>query len=178
MDADELPDLSELTTLDERLREVAVDRGAVEAAALRAEELLAGAGAGDASGLLGYLGEAYGALDRGDEAVERLERSVALADDDRSRAVARIRLAEAHRCAGRPVPAAELLREALRETELPELHDLRDLALHRLGVTLLDAGRPDEAEPCLREALALRLVKRNPALVAATQTALARLRRR
>lgn len=177
-----LPDLSALTTFDERLREFATDADAVTAAIEAAEASLATARTHDddhaVRRLLGYLGNGYRILGCPTEAIARLQECFELADasnDARGRTVARIRLGEAYRCCDRLEESEMSLRAALAETHAnARLADVRDFALQHLGKCLTDQGRVGEAVTSLEEALSLRKRKRNKNLIASTELALAR----
>jgi tetratricopeptide (TPR) repeat protein len=168
-----LPELRRLTRSDERLRDVAADPPAVEAALAAGRKRLAAGG--DRSRLLGYVGIALRLLGRHGEAIATQRASLDAAADSRSALVARIRLGEALRCADRLDEAERELRAALDEAEGQPL--LRDFALQHLGKTLVDAGRADDALPLLAEALVLREAKGDGELVASTRAALERARR-
>ena len=66
-----------------------------------------------------------------------------------------------------------MLREAAA-LALVEAPELEDFALQHLGKCLVDAGRAAEGVEQLERALALRLRKGDPALIASTAEALAR----
>jgi len=177
----ELPDLQPLTTQDDRLRQVAIDDGAVREAIARGEAALAGArAAGDDARmrwLLAYLGEARriaGDLDAAEADVREALRLSREAADARGVAGNLIRLGEVLRCRDRFVEAEAALREALTSMELGVEAIYRDFALQHLGKTLLDAGRIAEAKAVLQEALAVRERRGVPSLIASTREALAR----
>jgi tetratricopeptide (TPR) repeat protein len=177
----DLPDLAALGTFDERLREVARDAAAVEAALAAGRRALAEADDPQAElALRGYVGNALRLLGRHGEAAAAQARAVELAEEvgpPRASVAARIRLGEALRCGDRLDEAESQLRAALAAARArPEL-GLTDFALQHLGKTLLDAGRPAEAEALLAEALVLREAKRDPALVRSTRAALELARR-
>jgi tetratricopeptide (TPR) repeat protein len=177
----ELPDLAALGTFDDRLREVARDPAAVEAALAAGRRALAEAGDGRSQlRLRGYVGNALRMLRRHEEAVAAQREAVALAEelgDVRAVLVARLRLGEALRCAGELDAAEAELREVLSPARAQPEPGLTDFALQHLGKTLLDAGRAPEAGPLLAEALALREAKGDAALVESTRLALERARR-
>jgi tetratricopeptide (TPR) repeat protein len=173
----ELPDLSTLVVLDERLREVAGDRAAVEDALLRAAIELERADDNRARmRLLGYVGNAERALGRPDRALTAFRESHELATalgDRRGVTVALIRLGEAHRCADELGESERLLREALRGIDAnASLIELRDFALQHLGKCLVEQGRSADAVPLLEEALERREAKDAAELVASTEAAL------
>lgn len=102
--AERLPDLAELVTFDQRLREVPTDIPALERCAARAREHLQDPANGERDRLqaLGYLGNVERVLGRHNEAIVLLQECANLAgrlDDQRAEVVARIRLGEALRCA-------------------------------------------------------------------------------
>jgi len=178
--APELPDLTRFTAFDDRLRSVAVDSTAVEAALTAAMVALARTDDdGERSRLLGYIGNAERLLGRHADAIAHLLESVETAQPGatRTRAVALIRLGEAYRCADRPAESEKRLREALDVIDADaDSNDLRDFALQHLGKSMVDAGRAYEALPLLEEALELRKAKGAPDLVASTALALERAR--
>lgn len=178
----ELPDLDSLGEFDGRLRAVARDAARVEAALAAARQALAEAvEPREELRLHGYVGNALRLLGRHEEAVAAQRRALALAErlgDGRAVAVTRIRLGEALRCADELEAAETELRAALAETRRAPRLGLVDFALQHLGKTLLDAGRADEAQPLLAEALALREAKGDAALVDSTRLALEHASRR
>ncbi len=149
----ELPDLKALAGWDERLREVATDRPAVERAL--------------ASGMT-YVGHASLLLGRYAEAVRALRDAAALAPGTATT----IRLAEALRCADELAEAERLLRDALAAGDEHEHY-----ALQHLGKTLVDAGRAPEAVGLLERALELRRTAGEPELERSTELALERAHR-
>jgi tetratricopeptide (TPR) repeat protein len=165
-----LPDLEGLTRFDERLRQVAEDRAAVERAIDAAREQLDRVEAPEeVSMLLAYLGNACRAVGRLDEA---LAYHCAALGGERSSA-ALIRLGETHRCREEYVEAERVLRQALDQAVGTTLEDF---ALEHLGKTLVDRGDASAAQPLLERALELRRKKGNVDLVASTEAALARAR--
>jgi len=160
--------------MDDRLREVAPDRAAVEGAVAVARERLRDPGLSGVAraAMLGYLGNAERALGNHDAAVATLEKCLAHAqqlDDAHALAIARIRLGEALRCADRLAESEELLRAAVAETEGTPLHDF---ALQHLGKCLADRGQTEEAIAILEHALELRQERGDPELVSSTEAAL------
>ena len=168
-----LPDLSALTRWDERLREVAADPEAIEVAIAAAESQLAQGEPSAESRLLGYLGNATRVVGRTEESLDYLRRSLDAAPDESARIKAMIRIGETHRCRDEHEQGISVLREAaaLARVDAPELEDF---ALQHLGKCLVDAGRAPEGVEHLERALALRLRKGDPALIASTAEALAR----
>jgi tetratricopeptide (TPR) repeat protein len=176
----ELPDLSLHSVFDERLREIASDRAAVQRVLAAGRRALAEASdVREEVRALGYVGNALRLLGRHEEALAAQTDALALAEelgDARAALVARIRLGEGLRCADELGRAEAELRTALAAARAqPEL-GLTDFALQHLGKTLLDGGRAAEAEPLLSEALALREAKGDSALVESTRLALDRAR--
>jgi tetratricopeptide (TPR) repeat protein len=173
---EELPDLDSLAVWDERLRQVArpADRGAVAAAAARAEALAAAADDRETKRrLVAYAGGAYRLLGRGDDAVRCLRAALDLAAGDaRAEVVALVRLGEAERCRDCFAEAEALLRDAVERARRVGAYE--DFALQHLGKCLVDAGTPGEAIPILEQALALRLEAGDPGLVDSSRRALAR----
>ncbi|HEY7420988.1 MAG TPA: tetratricopeptide repeat protein [Gaiellaceae bacterium] len=150
--------------MDDRLRQVAIDRAPVEAALAEAERRLA---VGETAQLRQYAGQAARLLCRNDPAIEHLSRAFELEPSP----PARIRLGEAYRCADRLGEALTTLTEALAESRQTPFEDF---ALQHLGKALTDAGRADEAVDTLERALALRREKGDPALVESSERALER----
>jgi len=174
---DELPELGTLARLDERLREVATDEAAVEAALGQARAALAREpNAAARARLLSYCGTALRLLGRHEEAVAAQREALSLSGrGSRARTVTRIRLAEAQRCAGALGEAEREALEALAEAR-DQHPELVDFSLQHLGKALLDAGEPERAAAALEEALALREAKGDEALVRSTRLALDRAR--
>jgi kanamycin kinase len=170
-----LPDVDAHVRWDERLRHVPTDAAAVERAIeLARAELAATDDLREQCRLHGYLGNAARLLGRDAEALRELGLSLELADrlgDERARAVAAIRIGEAHRCFDRLDEAEKTLRAALDGPV-----ELRHFALQHLGKTLADRGRAEEAVEVLEEALALRLDAGDAELAASTRLALDRAR--
>jgi tetratricopeptide (TPR) repeat protein len=165
--------------MDDRLREVATEREAVERAAEAARERLEDAGldAVERVRTLGYLGNAERILGHHDAAVATLEECLAHAEeleDPPAVAVARIRLGEALRCADRLTEAEACLRTAAAETEGEPLHHF---ALQHLGKCLTDEGLTTEAVVVLEQALRVRQETGTSELVASTEAALERASR-
>lgn len=158
-----LPDLGGLVRLDERLREVPVDRLAVEAALRDAKRM----------GRLTYAGNAARILGRTEESIALLLEALDAAEGDLVVA-AHIRLGEAYRCADRPDEAVRELEYALAEARRSGAYV--DFALQHLGKALIDAGSSERAVIVLEEALALRRERGEAELVESTQLALARAR--
>lgn len=168
-----LPDLRPLVRFDEQLREVPVDRAAVERA-LKAATRALEADADDVK-LLSYAGNAARILGRADESIALFERALAAAAGERAIA-ARIGLGEAYRCADRPAEAVAELEQAL--TESRQAGAYVDFALQHLGKAVLDAGDPARAAGLLAEALELRRRRGDAALTESSELALARARGR
>jgi kanamycin kinase len=150
--------------MDDRLREVAGDREAVEAALDEAEQRLAG---GETAELHVYAGQAARLLSRHETAIAHLIRAFELEPSPQ----ARIRLGEAYRCADRVDQALTELTTALAESRQTALEHF---ALQHLGKALADAGRTEEAVEALERALALRREKGDAELVESTERALER----
>lgn len=168
-----LPDLRRLVRFDERLREVPVDREAVESAFEAATRALE-ADPDDVT-LLSYAGNASRILGRGEESIALFERALAAAAGEHG-VVARIGLGEAYRCADRPDEAVAELEAALSDARHAGSHV--DFALQHLGKAVLDAGDPTRAGILLAEALELRRRRGDAALIESTELALARTRLR
>ena len=158
-----LPDLGRLVRFDERLREVPIDRLAVEAAFAAAKRI------GDVT----YAGNAARILGRTEESIALLRQALDAAEGDLVVA-ARIRLGEAFRCAERTDEAVQELEHALAEARRSGTHV--DFALQHLGKALIDAGSSGRAVTVLEEALALRRERGDAELVESTRLALARAR--
>jgi HTH-type transcriptional regulator, pleiotropic regulator of extracellular virulence genes len=159
----QLPDLTALARMDERLREVATDTAAVESALAEAERQLAG---GEKAALHTYAGQAARLLGAHDAAIAHLSRALELEPSPQ----ARIRLGEAYRCADRTDDAIAELSTALTDARGTAYEDF---ALQHLGKALLDAGRTGDARAALTAALELRRAKGDAALIESTERALA-----
>lgn len=169
-----LPDLGPLVRFDERLREVAVDPRAVEAAMREAMRVLDAAEEPDERlSVLTYAGNAARILGRADESIALFRRALETADDERAVA-ARIRLGEAYRCADRLDEAVRELEQALADARRAGAY--LHYALQHLGKTLLDAGESARAVALLEEALELRRTRGDAELIESTEFALARAR--
>ncbi|GAA4913566.1 kanamycin kinase [Stackebrandtia albiflava] len=149
---------------DERLRMVPTDRAALDAELARIGEPegfaeLRAAGLGRL--LTGEYEAAAGLLDAAYEA----------ADTDRRRLAVMVNRADVTRYAGDPAAALPQYRRAV-ELARASVPELLDFALQHLGKCLAESGETGEAGTVLHEALALRLVKGDPELVASTRRAI------
>ena len=150
--------------MDDRLRQVANDRAAVDAALGEAERRLA---TGETAELHEYAGQAARLLGLDEAAIAHLSRALELDPSPQ----ARIRLGEAYRCADRLDEALAELEAALAESRQGPLEDF---VLQHLGKALADAGRAAEGIAVLEHALVLRREKDEPALIESTEQALER----
>ncbi|QMU71095.1 tetratricopeptide repeat protein [Streptacidiphilus sp. P02-A3a] len=157
--------MENLITLDEFGRMVPTDREALLRAvtALLDEPL-------EEPAPLRRAGVGLLVLGRREEAIATLERALALADNKRAVAV-HINLGDAHRYGGDLEAAEPHYQRAL---QLCQEHapDLRYFCLQHLGKQRLDQGRTREARALLEDALRQRRAQGDPALIAATETAL------
>ncbi|MFF2082267.1 tetratricopeptide repeat protein [Nocardia sp. NPDC058176] len=148
---------------DERLRMIPVDP----------ESLAARVAVADPRDFAGFrrLGIALMLLGRHDEALDRLDRALELADTQQRRITVWINLGDVYRYQGEPGPAETLYRRALEASRALD-PDLVSFAAHHLGKSLAEQHRPDEARLLLNEALRLRVADGEPELVESTRTAL------
>lgn len=148
---------------DERLRMIPVDP----------ESLTARVAVADPHDFAGLrrLGIALMLLGRHDEALDRLDQALELADSQRRRITVWINLADVYRYQGEPGPAEVLYRRALEASRTLD-PDLVSFAAHHLGKSLAEQHRPDEARALLNEALRLRVADGEPEWIESTRTAL------
>ncbi|WP_410869702.1 tetratricopeptide repeat protein [Nocardia sp. A7] len=148
---------------DERLRMIPVD-----------PETLAGrvalADPDDFPGLR-RLGIALMLLGRYEEALDRLDQALELADTERRRVTVWINLADVYRYQGEPAMAEILYRRALHASRALD-PDLVSFAAHHLGKSLAEQHRPQEARQLLNEAMRLRVADGEPELIESTRAAL------
>ena len=122
---------------------------------------------------LGWLRQAEGHPDVGEPLFrESLAlRSRVLAPDDTLVVRAMINLASALQDQSRTAPAESLYRKVLATpSRTPSARRNRADALHSLGALLVADGRPAEAEPVLREALAIKRAQLGPGHAKTAQT--------
>lgn len=174
-----LPDLRDVTTQDESLREVATDEATVRSAKRIAEEQLdismAKGNSANSIRLFGYLGNVCRILGELTQSVDYLERAVALCRSEqspKSELINTIRLAEAHKYNGEHKVAEELLRDALLAVDERRLEAHKDFVLQHLGKCRLEQGAMDDAIEYLEQALQLRLKKGDSELIQSTDKAL------
>ncbi len=148
---------------DERLRMIPVDP---ESLALR----VALADPHDFPGLR-RLGIALMLLGRYEQALDRLDQALELADSERRRITVWINLADVYRYQGEPGHAEILYRRALDASRALD-PDLVSFAAHHLGKSLAEQHRPDEARQLLNEAMRLRVADGEPELIESTRAAL------
>ncbi|MCA2208261.1 phosphotransferase [Nocardia rosealba] len=148
---------------DERLRMIPVD----------AESLAARVAAADPHdfGGLRRLGIALMLLGRYDEALDRLDQALELADTERRRITVWINLADVYRYQGEPGRAEILYRRALDASRALD-PELVSFAAHHLGKSLAEQHRPDEARELLNEAMRLRVADGDSELIESTRAAL------
>ena len=166
-----MANIADLITLDDRQRVMPTDRAALRRAV---DELRSVLDDSDVASLR-RLGSGLTALGEHDEAQRVLGRALALATaggDQRAAIAARINLGDAYRYAGDLDPARDHYAIALRQARAG-VPDLVDFALQHQGKYFIDAGRPDDAATCLREALQLRETKGDPSLIKSTRDTLA-----
>jgi len=173
-----LPDISNATRLDEKLREVVTQPERVAYALRRARKQLQQSreDSNDTQILrtLGYLtdacrvaGELNAAVTYGQEALERSRHA-----GNRNAEVANlIRLGEAYKYRDEHAIAEPLFREALTLSASGDA--LHDFALQHLGKCLLEMNRYDESIACLEQALERRREKGIQPLIDSTEQALA-----
>lgn len=159
-------EINQLITYDERQRMVPGDRD-------RLTTLVNSARAQDPADYTTMRALGVGLLLLGEhgDAIDHLNRALDLADTSGRRIAASINLADAYRYSGDMAASETLCREMvdLARKEVPEMVSF---ALQHLGRTLIDLGRRQEAREVLHEALALRMAKGDPELIASSQAAL------
>lgn len=102
------------------------------------------------------FGQACLALGRVEDAVTALSRANAMAPDRPETAAALAQALLVRRSPGDPAAAAAALRTAIAARQAATGREVAPQLHHNLGVALLAAGRPGEAEQSLRTALAIR----------------------
>jgi tetratricopeptide (TPR) repeat protein len=163
---------------DEALREVPADAQAFARAVDRRVDEIAAARSQPAR-LLAMLGEATPLLriaGRLDEARRTASAAIALAElleDSRAAFVNRLRLAAVMQWEGRFELSNPLFDQLIAQVHgTPGLADLADDVLQQAGKNLLQQGHYSEAARCFRDALKLRRVKGDDALMEASAEAL------
>ncbi|MFE3320765.1 phosphotransferase [Nocardia sp. NPDC059195] len=149
---------------DERLRMIPVD----------AETLAARVALADPADFPGLrrLGIALMLLGRYDQALDRLDQALELADTERRRITVWINLADVYRYQGEPSHAEILYRRALHASRALDDPDLVSFAAHHLGKSLAEQHRPQEARALLMEAMRLRVADGDSELIESTRAAL------
>ncbi|MBC7302054.1 MAG: tetratricopeptide repeat protein [Nocardia sp.] len=117
------------------------------------------------------LGIALMLLGRYDEALDRLDQALELADTERRRVTVWINLADVYRYQGEPALAEILYRRALHASRALD-PDLVSFAAHHLGKSLAEQHRPQQARELLNEAMRLRVAEGEPELIESTRAAL------
>lgn len=148
---------------DERLRMIPVDPDTLAARVAVADPR-------DFGGLR-RLGIALMLLGRHDEALDRLDQALELADTERRRITVWINLADVYRYQGEPAPAEILYRRALDASRVLD-PELVSFAAHHLGTSLAEQHRPREARELLNEAMRLRVADGDSELIESTRAAL------
>ncbi|MFD5179596.1 phosphotransferase [Nocardia sp. NPDC058379] len=148
---------------DERLRMIPVDPETLAARVAVADPH-------DFGGLR-RLGIALMLLGRHDEALDRLDQALELADTERRRITVWINLADVYRYQGEPAPAEILYRRALDASRALD-PELVSFAAHHLGKSLAEQHRPREARELLNEAMRLRVADGDSELIESTRAAL------
>lgn len=151
---------------DERLRMIPVDPESLAARVAVADPR-------DFGGLR-RLGIALMLLGRHDEALDRLDQALELADTERRRITVWINLADVYRYQGEPAPAETLYRRALDASRALD-PELVSFAAHHLGKSLAEQHRPEEAQELLNEAMRLRVADGDAELIESTRAALEHL---
>ncbi|MEU4649676.1 phosphotransferase [Nocardia fluminea] len=148
---------------DERLRMIPVD----------AETLAARVAVADPHDFPGLrrLGIALMLLGRYDEALDRLDQALELADTEQRRITVWINLADVYRYQGEPGHAEILYRRALHASRALD-PELVSFAAHHLGKSLAEQHRPLEARELLNEAMRLRVADGDSELIESTRAAL------
>ncbi|MFD4432677.1 tetratricopeptide repeat protein, partial [Nocardia sp. NPDC058497] len=122
-------------------------------------------------GGLRRLGIALMLLGRHDEALDRLDQALELADTEQRRITVWINLADVYRYQGEPTHAEILYRRALEASRALD-PDLVSFAAHHLGKSLAEQHRPREARELLNEAMRLRVADGDSELIESTRAAL------
>ncbi|MGW6730862.1 tetratricopeptide repeat protein [Nocardia sp. NPDC055029] len=122
-------------------------------------------------GGLRRLGIALMLLGRHDEALDRLDQALELADTEQRRITVWINLADVYRYQGEPTHAEILYRRALEASHALD-PDLVSFAAHHLGISLAEQHRPREARELLNEAMRLRVADGDSELIESTRAAL------
>ncbi|TCJ99044.1 phosphotransferase [Nocardia alba] len=148
---------------DERLRMIPVD----------AETLSARVALADPHDFPGLrrLGIALMLLGRYDEALDRLDQALELADSERRRVTVWINLGDVYRYQGEPGHAEILYRRALHASRALD-PELVSFAAHHLGKSLAEQHRPLEARELLTEAMRLRVADGDSELIESTRAAM------
>ncbi|PKV80728.1 phosphotransferase [Nocardia fluminea] len=148
---------------DERLRMIPVD----------AETLAARVAVADPHDFPGLrrLGIALMLLGRYDEALDRLDQALELADTEQRRITVWINLADVYRYQGEPGHAEILYRRALHASRALD-PELVSFAAHHLGKSLAEQHRPLEARELLNEAMRLRVADGDSELIESTRAAI------
>ncbi|WP_336081673.1 tetratricopeptide repeat protein [Nocardia sp. SSK8] len=149
---------------DERLRMIPVDP----------ETLAARVAVADPHDFAGLrrLGIALMLLGRYEQALDRLDQALVLADTEQRRVTVWINLADVYRYQGEPGHAETLYRRALDVSRALDDPDLVSFAAHHLGKSLAEQHRPREARELLNEAMRLRVAEGDSELIESTRAAL------
>ncbi|MGW4631151.1 tetratricopeptide repeat protein [Nocardia sp. NPDC004415] len=118
------------------------------------------------------LGIALMLLGRYDQALDRLDQALELADTEQRRITVWINLADVYRYQGEPARAEVLYRRALELSRALDDPDLVSFAAHHLGKSLAEQHRPREAAQLLNEAMRRRVAEGDSELIESTRAAL------
>ncbi|MFC4126697.1 phosphotransferase [Nocardia rhizosphaerae] len=149
--------------LDERLRMIPADPETLTARVAVADPA-------DFGGLR-RLGIALMLLGRHDEALDRLDQALELADSERRRVTVWINLADVYRYQGESSRAEVLYRRALTASRSID-PEMVSFAAHHLGLSLAEQHRRREARELLNEAMRLRVAEGDAELIESTRAAL------
>ncbi|GEM31990.1 hypothetical protein NN3_29970 [Nocardia neocaledoniensis NBRC 108232] len=149
---------------DERLRMIPADPETLAARVAVADP-------GDFGGLR-RLGIALMLLGRHEEALDRLDQALALADTEGRRITVWINLADVYRYQGEATRAELLYRRALEASRALDDPELVSFAAHHLGKSLAEQHRPNEARDLLNVAMRLRVAEGDSELIESTRAAL------
>ncbi|MEJ7838800.1 MAG: hypothetical protein WKF81_08285 [Thermomicrobiales bacterium] len=174
-----LPDLQPMTMMDDRLRQIPIDRDRFELAMETwRRELERARTSGDRRRLrtvLANLGSGYrilGDFERADTCLIEARRLASADGSTVATIAADIRLAELDRCHNRYAEAEQRLRSVIDRIEVSESDQFLDFALQHLGKVLIDSGQFDDAQQTLERSLLLRKAIQDPELIASTLQAL------
>lgn len=169
--------LNELVYFDENayLREKARDFREVNVLIQEAEKYLAYDQMEERYFLNGVLGNLYRITEQPKQAIIYLTRCLDQAVEEQHvirESITLIRLGEAYKYDEQHEIALKLFNKVLEKCRLNEVNDYIDFAYQHKGKCLMEIGKYDEAEKCFLEALHIRKLKHDGALIDSTEQAL------